>query len=156
MSTQYEATVRREDRWWIIEVPDIASQTRSRRLSQAQEAALNCIAAATNTDPADVDVVIIDVQVPGPNATVRHLLEETTQVRTKKRKLEESAAALVRDFITELTTEDTRIPVRDIGFLMSLTPGRISQLANEATDPQPAESCLPPGLVPRRPSPTAS
>lgn len=63
---------------------------------------------------------------------MRHLLDETTQVRETQRKLEEAAAAVVRDFVTDLTTGDTRIPVRDIGFLMDLTPGRISQLSKQA------------------------
>lgn len=155
MNTQYEAVVHRDNRWWVIEIPAIAGITRSRRLSEAREAARNCIAAATNSAPADIDAVITDVQVSGPHGVVRHLLEETARVRTKKRKLEESAAALVRDFVTELTAEDARIPVRDIGFLMDLTPGRISQLTAEAqhradADPHPADPNLPPGLVVRR------
>lgn len=158
MTSQYEATVSREDRWWIIDIPDIAGQTRTRRLSEAHEAARSFIAATTNTARADVDVVIVDVQVPGPNQTVRHLLEESSQVRATQRRLEEAAAAIVRDFVTELTTEDTRIPVRDIGFLMDLTPGRISQLSKQAqhlanADP-PADANLPAALVVRRPDDT--
>ncbi|OMC51949.1 hypothetical protein A5742_17600 [Mycolicibacterium fortuitum] len=132
MNTQYEAVVHRDNRWWVIEIPAIAGITRSRRLSDAREAARNCIAVTTKASPADVDVVIVDVVVPRPDGNVRHLLDETTQVRETQRKLEEAAAAVVRDFVTELTTGDTRIPVRDIGFLMDLTPGRISQLSKQA------------------------
>lgn len=152
MNTQYEAVVHRDNRWWVIEIPAIAGITRSRRLSEAREAARNCIAVTTKAAPADVDVVIVDVQVPGPGGIVRHLLNETTQVRATKRQLEEAATALVRDFVTELTTGDTRIPVRDIGFLMDLTPGRISQVSKQAqhradVDPPPTEPHLPPGLT---------
>ncbi|ORX18504.1 hypothetical protein AWC31_14475 [Mycolicibacterium wolinskyi] len=139
----------RDNRWWVIEIPEIAGITRSRRLSEAGEAARKCIAATTNAAPADVDVVIVDVAVAGPDGDVRHLLEETTLVRETQRKLEEAAAAVVRDFVTDLTNEDARIPVRDIGYLMGLTPGRISQLSTEAKPPNHPVP-LPAGLVPRR------
>lgn len=143
MNTQYEAVVHRDNRWWVIEIPAIAGITRSRRLSEAREAARNCIAATTKVAPADVDVVIVDVVVPRPDGNVRHLLDETTQVRETQRKLEEAAASVVRDFVTDLTTESCRIPVRDIAYLMGLTAGRISQLSKRNQSAEPARTATP-------------
>lgn len=143
MNTQYEAVVHRDNRWWIIEIPQIAALTRSRRLSEAREAARNCIAATTKAAPADVDVVISDIQVLGPGGIVRHLLNETTQVRETQRKLEEAAASVVRDFVTDLTTENCRIPVRDIAHLMGLTAGRISQLSKRNQSAEPPRTATP-------------
>ncbi|RIT36748.1 hypothetical protein D2E76_15930 [Mycobacteroides abscessus] len=167
MSARYEAEVYREDGWWKLQAPKIKGLlVQTRRIEEILERARIQIAEAISvTNPDDIDVVIVDVQIPGPaGAKPRHLLEEIPRVRTTQRQLEEEAVDVVRDFLAELTDPDGpyRVPVRDLGFLMQFTGARISQLARESKKRKPADKhtpsnvtagkpLLPEGLEPRRP-----
>lgn len=165
MSVQYEAHVYRDDRWWMVKIPELAGLTQARRLAEAVEEARDWIATTTEADPDDIDVVITDIQIPGDTEeATRHLLEETVHVRSSAERLEHQArdhqaqaAAVVGDFVAELTAAG--IPLRDIGFLLQLTYGRIGQIAAQtqlrresgaaapaSEPPSPAKNYLPPGL----------
>lgn len=53
----YRYEVRREDRWWLISVPELGLMTQARQLGDTDRKARSIIALHLDVDPASVDVV---------------------------------------------------------------------------------------------------
>ncbi|SHQ46080.1 hypothetical protein [Mycobacteroides abscessus] len=162
MSVRYEAQIYRTDRAWLVEVPRLKKFLMwVQRLDEELLPLIRQnIAEITEANPADIDVVVVDVQVPAADGTTRHLLEEIVQVQTERAELEEQALDVVRDFLADLNdlNNPNRIPVRDLGFLTQFSATRVGQLARESKRHHPREGRspsirptpkpeLPPGLA---------
>jgi hypothetical protein len=56
VTTTFEATVTREDGWWMIHVPEIDTLTQSRRLADAGQMARELVAVTLDAPLDDIDV----------------------------------------------------------------------------------------------------
>jgi predicted XRE-type DNA-binding protein len=120
----YEVTVRREGRWWMIAVPELDGLTQARRLDEVERMAREYIAVST-----DVPLSKVAVEVAGIQAGDRDLLEAKTLVdglRRRAKDLEALVAELTREVASTLTDEN--VPVRDVSSVLGISHQRVSQL----------------------------
>ncbi|EQD47326.1 hypothetical protein B1A_14362, partial [mine drainage metagenome] len=84
----YKATVTREDRWWMVRIPEIGGLTQARRLSEAKSMARSLVAITLDI-PADCFDIDVEVEKVG---TVK-VAERTAQLRAAR----ETATRLERE-----------------------------------------------------------
>lgn len=124
----YEATVKRDGKWWMISIPEIDGLTQARNLAEADKMARSLIAVTLDADPSTFDVhltvsTVGDVDVSRQLETIATLREHATQD-------ERQATAQAKHLAKTLSAQG--ITVRDIGALMGVTFQRAHQLANAA------------------------
>ncbi|MGV0653753.1 hypothetical protein ABQE48_07715 [Mycolicibacterium thermoresistibile] len=71
MTHEYRVEIERDDRWWMIHVPELDELTQARRLGEAEQMARELIAVSTGTPIADVAVRITKITVDGIDVMVR-------------------------------------------------------------------------------------
>jgi hypothetical protein len=123
---EYKIEVTRDDRWWLIHVPEIGHYTQARRISEIDDMARSLIHISTDIPLLEIGVRVVSIGIDGMDALleaghVRHLREQAA-------KAEQTALAAAADFARHLAKAD--IPVRDIAALLGVSPQRVSQLAN--------------------------
>jgi predicted XRE-type DNA-binding protein len=126
----YEVTVSREDRWWMVAVPELGGVTQARRLDEVERMAREYIAVST-----DVPLSKVAVEVTGIEADGQDLLEAKTLVdglRRRAKDLEALVAELTREVASALT--DASVPVRDVSSVLGVSHQRVSQLVQAAAD----------------------
>ena len=120
----------RSGNWWAIEVPEVAGVfTQAKRLDQVAGMAADAVAVMKGVDPKSVEVTVIPDL---PQAQ----LDDIDASRQKAKQAEESryeALLLCRRAIEDL--KESGLTVRDIGFMLGLSPQRISQLVPEESKP---------------------
>lgn len=122
----YKATVTREDRWWMVHVPEIGGLTQARRLSEAKAMARSLVAVTLDI-PADSFDVDIEVEKVG---TVK-VAERTARLRTAREtatRLEHEVQAAAESLARDLANEG--LPLRDIGDILGISYQRAHQLVN--------------------------
>ncbi|MHB8262835.1 MAG: HicB family toxin-antitoxin system [Acidimicrobiales bacterium] len=122
----YKATVTREDRWWMIHVPEIRGLSQARRLSEADAMARSLIAITLNipADSFDVDVEVERVgKVQVADRTARLRAARETAIRIEH-DVQTDAENLARDLANE------GIPLRDIGDILGISYQRAHQLVS--------------------------
>jgi predicted XRE-type DNA-binding protein len=126
----YEVTVSRDDRWWMVAVPELGGVTQARRLDEVEQMAREYIAVST-----DVPLSKVAVEVAGIEAGGRDLLEAKTLVdglRRRAKDLEALVAELTREVASALT--DASVPVRDVSSVLGVSHQRVSQLVQAAAE----------------------
>jgi predicted XRE-type DNA-binding protein len=126
----YEVTVSRDDRWWMVAVPELGGVTQARRLDEVERMAREYIAVST-----DVPLSKVAVEVAGIEADGQDLLEAKTLVdglRRRAKDLEALVAELTREVASALT--DASVPVRDVSSVLGVSHQRVSQLVQAATE----------------------
>lgn len=120
----YKAKVTREDRWWMVHIPEIGGLTQARHLSEAKPMARSLIAITLDI-PADSFDVDVEIEKVG---TVK-VAERTTRLRTAREtaaqlehEVQTDAESLARDLANE------GIPLRDIGNILGVSYQRVHQL----------------------------
>lgn len=126
MTTTYEATVTREDGWWMIHIPKIDGLTQSRRLTDADRMARELVAVTLDVPPDTVDVHLIIAQVAGID--VRMVLSTVAAERAEAARLEADATTRARALARALVADD--VPLRDIGTILGVSHQRAHQLAS--------------------------
>ncbi|WP_202868265.1 type II toxin-antitoxin system HicB family antitoxin [Kribbella sindirgiensis] len=124
----YEVTVSRDDRWWMVAVPELGGVTQARRLDEVERMAREYIAVST-----DVPLSKVAVEVAGIEADGRDLLEAKKLVdglRRRAKELEALVAELTREVASALT--DASVPVRDVSSVLGVSHQRVSQLVQAA------------------------
>lgn len=132
----YEVTVSREDRWWMIAIPELDGLTQARRLDEVERAAREFVAVTT-----DVPLSKVVVEVSGIEADGQDLLEAKTLVdalRGRAKDLEAMVGELTREVASALT--DANVPVRDVSSVLGVSHQRVSQLVQAAAEDQEAAS----------------
>jgi hypothetical protein len=125
--TTYKVEVTRDERWWMIHVPDIDGLTQARRIGEIEEMARSLIAISTDAPLSDVAVEIHSITVPG----LGDIGGKAEYVRSLRERAAEAEAQSVREssyYAQSLTKAG--VPVRDIAELLGVSPQRVSQLAN--------------------------
>jgi hypothetical protein len=104
---EYKVEVTREERWWMVYVPEIDQLTQARRIS-------------------DITVRIVSIEVPG----LGDIAARATAIADAR-----NAAAHAAEAAQHHASEYARalakagVPVRDTADLLHVSPQRISQLA---------------------------
>ena len=126
----YEVTVSRDDRWWMVAVPELGGVTQARRLDEVERMAREYIAVST-----DVPLSKVAVEVAGIEADGQDLLEAKTLVdglRRRAKDLDAMVAELTREVASALT--DASVPVRDVSSVLGVSHQRVSQLVQAAAE----------------------
>ena len=125
MST-YEITVYRDDRWWMVAIPEIDGLTQARKLREAPRMAMEYIALATDQDASEFEVAITQLRVDDIDVT-QHLAQIRDE-RARADALDRSAAARAAALAKDLSAAS--VSVREIGAAMNISFQRASQLVN--------------------------
>lgn len=125
---EYKIEVNREDRWWIINVPEIDQITQARRIDEIEDMARSLIAVSTDQPISEIAVHIANICVGGVD--VLEAAAQVTRLRHQAASVEHIALAATKNFASDLTKHE--IPVRDIAELIHVSPQRVSQLTAKA------------------------
>jgi DNA-directed RNA polymerase specialized sigma24 family protein len=126
LKATYAATVRRDGRWWLIDVPAIESKGQSATLAQAKEAAREVVSLMTELPDSEFDVVLT-VELP---REARALWEDSRRTAVRARELESRAAADARRAVGLLLADG--YSQADIARALDLSIQRVHQLAKSA------------------------
>ena len=124
MTTVYEATVTREDGWWMVRVPAIKGLTQARKLAEAELMARELVAVTLDVDLDTVSAVVTEVD----GLAVRAIVEEVAAERAEAARLEAEATAKVASLARTLA--DRRVSMRDIAAVIGVSHQRAHQLVN--------------------------
>ena len=131
----YDVTVTREDRWWMIDVPELnghvsadgainlSTITQARRLSDVPKEALDFICTVTDSAPSQVGVMIT-IRVDGIDVTA-----EATKIARDRELAErhaEAAQSQARTLARRLAHRG--VAVRDVGVVLGVSFQRAQQL----------------------------
>ncbi|GAA1572760.1 hypothetical protein GCM10009804_31630 [Kribbella hippodromi] len=124
----YGVTVSRDERWWMVSIPEIEGLTQARRLDEVERMAREYVAVTT-----DVPLSAVAVEVSGIEADGQDLLEAKKLVdglRRRAKELDALVAELTREVAAVLT--DASVPVRDVSSVLGVSHQRVSQLVQAA------------------------
>lgn len=120
--TTYTAHATRDERFWLVHVPEVGRYTQARSVDEIEMMARDLVVVMTGADPADVAV---DVTVELPES-VRNKLDRVERARTTELTARAEAAAELRSAALEL--KGTGMSVRELGRVLHVSYQRASQL----------------------------
>lgn len=123
--SEYTASVRREGKWWMVDVPAISGTTQARRLSEAELMARELIAVTLDVPIDQISVVVTIESIGG----LDDLADRIAVIASRR----EQAASLDRQATREAAElakalADLDIPLRDIGTVLGVSHQRAHQL----------------------------
>jgi len=122
----YDATITREDGWWMVHVPAIDGLTQARRLSEAPKMAAELIALTLNVP---IDSFTVNASIENvDDLPVAAMVADVADRRATAAKLESEASKKARELARALSAR--KIPIRDVGTLLGISPQRAHQLIN--------------------------
>lgn len=127
-TTTYQATVTREDGWWMVHVPEIDGLSQARRLAEAPTMARELVAVTLDVPVESVTVEIVVEAVDG--VPVRATVEEVAAERAEAARLEADATAKARALARALAAHN--VPLRDVGTILGVSHQRAHQLISAA------------------------
>lgn len=120
----YEATARREGKWWLITVPELDAVTQARNLREIDAMAEGLVQALLDLDEGDA-VVNVVVELP---ETVAMAWNEARQLQADAEAASARAAVLRREAVRALLSE-AHVTQSEAGALLGLSYQRVQQLA---------------------------
>ncbi len=127
----YHVRVERDEKHWMLHVPEIGRVTEARNLREVEPMARDLIAVMEEIPPDSFD---LEIDVVPPAAVAAHL-ERSKELSEQAATIRSSAAAESRKAALELHQDG--VPLRDIGALLGISFQRAHQLVSEATELQP-------------------
>lgn len=118
----YTVTVYREDRWWIIEAPEVPVVTQAGRLNDVERRARGGIATRLDCEPDAFDIEVTVILPDGVNADI----ESATQLREEAARIRSEAAETHRRAARRMA--DAGLTVRDIGTVLGVSHQRAHAL----------------------------
>lgn len=124
MATKYTAHVRRDGRWWMVEVPQIDGLTQARRLGEAGLMARELVAITLDipVDEVEVEVVVSTIG----DVDVMAALERIEEKRAEAARIERQATDGTRALASALRGEG--VALRDIGTVLGVSHQRVDQI----------------------------
>jgi hypothetical protein len=119
---EYQVVVRRDGRFWFIEIPSLDGATQARVLTEVEEMARDYIAEVTET-PADSFALSVRIELP---AEVQAHLAAAAALRDEEAHARSQAAEESRAAARALKREG--LTVREIGAALSISHQRAQQL----------------------------
>lgn len=120
----YEATARREGRWWIISVPELDAVTQARGVRDIERMATGLVEALLDLDEGEVKVEVTK-ELP---ASVAAAWEEANELQERAEHDSRRAAALRRQVVDTLLGAE-RLTQSEAGALLGMSYQRVQQLA---------------------------
>lgn len=121
----FKIQVRREGRWWMVEIPALDGLTQARRLGEAELMAREWIALSTNHKLSDVTVETTAIKL-ADGTDVLSQQRAIRQARTEAERSQKHLADLTRTVARELV--DSGVPLRDAGAAIGISAQRVAQL----------------------------
>lgn len=118
---RFHASAQREDRWWVIEVPDVGT-TQGRTTTEGAVMAVGMIAAMLDIDEADI---AIDIDWLPPKELAKEVAQAREEV-ARAAEAQQRAAVLSRQAVAHLLEHG--LSKRDTARVLKLAPQRITQL----------------------------
>lgn len=130
--TIYRVDVYRDDRWWMIRVPQLDSTpglvggtlTQARRFTDVPKEARDCICLVADVAPSTVE---LDIHATVADRDITEQARRIADAKLRAAELEREAIRSSRKMASELAADG--VPVRDIGAILGVTHQRASQLA---------------------------
>lgn len=122
----YDIKIYRDGRWWMVEIPELDGLTQARRVTDADQEAIDYIAVTTDVAQSQVAVNVVSLVVDGVDLLAQERAIE--ELRTQSRQLEEELSAKMREVAKSMAMH--QVPVRDIGEVLHVSYQRAHQLAN--------------------------
>jgi predicted RNase H-like HicB family nuclease len=122
VTTIYEATVIREDGWWMVHVPAINGLTQARRLAEAELMARELVAVTQDVELDTVAAIVTEVD----GVPVRAVVDAVAAERAEAARLEAEATAKVSTLARTLA--ERHVSMRDIGAVLGVSHQRVHQL----------------------------
>lgn len=120
----YDVDVTRDGRWWLISVPEIDQLTQARRLKDVHEMAAELVALHTDLPVSMVQQIHIrSIMVFGEDYA-----EYAGQIQAVRMAAELAAEVSKRDTKSFIRHASNLMSVRDIAYLLDVSPARVSQL----------------------------
>ena len=118
--------VKRDDKFWLVRVPEVDRWTQARSLAEVEPMAVDLVALMADIEPGDVEVVATTITLPEP---VRAHLAEAELLRKQAAEANHAAALAARAAARELKAGG--LTVRDIGKAMHVSYQRAHQLVSD-------------------------
>jgi predicted RNase H-like HicB family nuclease len=122
---RYQVVITRDERWWMISVPEIDGLTQARRLADVEQMARELIAVTLDVRLSEVAVEVTFGDIDG--IPVGSCIQTISSEKAEAARLEEDAAAKTKTLVKELVAH--KVPLRDIGEMLGLSFQRVHQLA---------------------------
>lgn len=116
--------VRRDERWWMVSVPQVGGLTQARRLADVVTMARELISVSLDVAPEDMEITL-DIERIG-DLDVQSRLEEIARERREAQELERRLGEHTRSLARDLAALD--VPQRDIGAVLGVSRQRAQQL----------------------------
>lgn len=120
---QLEATATREDRWWLVRIPELDTVGQARTVRDIPAVATEIAALYLNVPDKSVDVHVT-VHV---SDEAERLWEEARQLEEEARSVQQRAAELRRKAVRRAREDGYRLDAAAAAF--GVTPARIQQLS---------------------------
>lgn len=120
--TTYEVTVRRDGKFWYVEIPALDGATQARNLSEIDEMARDYIAEVAEV-PADSFDLHVQIELPD---AVQYWLATAEALRNTEAAARAAAAEASRTAARKL--QDSGLTLREIGSVLDVSHQRAQQL----------------------------
>lgn len=125
-SDTHTAIVRRDGRWWLVDVPELDVTGQARTVAEAESVAREIIGLVLDKN-ADTVAVSLVVEMP---AEARQAWEESKAREITAQASSQEAARLARQAVQMLRADG--FTFRDAGVALGISPQRVQQLAKAA------------------------
>jgi DNA-directed RNA polymerase specialized sigma24 family protein len=122
----FNATARREGKWWVIEIPELGQTTQARTVAEIKIMATDLAAVMRDVDPSEIQINVAVDTPELPEATWREAREKTQQAQ----QLTREAAAASREVVMSLRSSG--YTMRDIAAILGISHQRVAQLTTES------------------------
>ena len=121
----FDVTISREGKWWMVATPEIDGLTQARSVHEARDMARDYIAITLDI-PKDSFDIQVHAEKIGTVEHVAQILEDIKAARATAEKMEREATERSRELAKDLAAQN--IPLRDIGAIMEVSHQRAHQL----------------------------
>ena len=122
--TAIKVTVRRDGKWWMVEVPQINGLTQARHVSEVEEMARSLI--TMSADAVDGGSCDLDIHYVVPGVKIEVELAAIARDHERARDMEARAKARRARVMAELSARN--VPIRDIAELFDMSFQRVHQI----------------------------
>jgi len=124
MTKVYEATAKREGKWWLITVPELDAVTQARHVREIEEMAAGLVMALLDLEEGEAKVNVT-VELP---ESVAQAWAEADKLQAEVEAAQSRAAGLRRQAVKALLT-DSHLTQSEASSLLGVSHQRVQQLA---------------------------
>jgi hypothetical protein len=119
----YRVTALRDERWWLLRVPELDVVTQTRRLGHAERTARDLIATWLHADPGSFDVEVVPAV---GDEVIDRLVGEAVEARATAARQSSRAMELTDEAVHRLVAKG--VAMRDVGEMLGISHQRVAQL----------------------------